>query len=86
MKSLSILAIRCIEYYQSKGGGKKLLNVDCNYIPSCSEYAKESIRRFGFYQGGFLAFKRICSCNHPDLVHQINDPVPECMIKKGKRG
>jgi len=82
MKWLSRFAIRCIEYYQLKGGGEELLNVECNYIPSCSQYAKVSIHRFGFYHGGFLAFKRICSCHHPDLVHQIEDPVPDILIKK----
>jgi len=86
MSWLSKLAIRCIDRYQMKGGSKALLNIECNFTPSCSEYAKESLSRFGFCQGITLAFKRICRCNQPDLVYQINDPVPNRVINKGKTG
>ncbi len=62
MSWLSKLAIRCIKCYQQNGGGKELFYVDCNFTPSCSEYAKESLHRFGFCQGSFLTFKRISRC------------------------
>jgi len=85
MSWLSKLTICCIDRYQMNGGSKGLLNIECNFIPSCSEYAKVSLYRFGFCQGVPLAFRRICRCNHPDLVHQIDDPVPDVLIKKRKK-
>ena len=35
----------------------------CHFIPTCSAYAWESIKEFGFFLGGFLAFKRLVRCN-----------------------
>ena len=49
----------------------------CRFVPSCSEYAVISLRRFGFFKGWFLAIKRICRC-HP-FGGSGYDPVP---IKK----
>lgn len=77
MNWLAKISIRFIEHYQQKGGGKELFYLDCNYIPSCSEYAKQALKRFGFLFGGWLAIKRILSCNQPDLTQQIHDPVPD---------
>ncbi|HCR85955.1 MAG TPA: membrane protein insertion efficiency factor YidD [Alphaproteobacteria bacterium] len=36
----------------------------CRFMPSCSEYAAEAIKKHGFLKGGFLAIKRLCRC-HP---------------------
>ncbi len=77
MSWLSKLAIRFIEHYQQNGGGKELLYVDCNFIPSCSEYAKHALYRFGFWQGGWLTLRRILRCNQTDLIQKIYDPIPE---------
>lgn len=46
----------------------------CRYTPTCSEYAREAVLTHGFFQGGWLAFKRILSCN-PWGGHG-HDPVP----------
>lgn len=46
----------------------------CRFLPSCSEYAKEAIKKHGVWRGGWLAVKRISSC-HP--WHEGGyDPVP----------
>jgi len=35
----------------------------CKYYPTCSNYAKEAIERFGTIKGSFLSIKRILKCN-----------------------
>jgi len=36
----------------------------CRFVPSCSEYASEAIRRHGALRGGSLALRRLLRC-HP---------------------
>ncbi|MDR2447679.1 MAG: membrane protein insertion efficiency factor YidD [Treponema sp.] len=46
----------------------------CRYVPSCSAYAFTAIEKYGFFRGGFLAFKRLLRC-HPFHAGGY-DPVP----------
>jgi putative membrane protein insertion efficiency factor len=46
----------------------------CRFTPSCSQYAKEALRRHGFFQGMFLSLKRLLKC-HPFHAGGY-DPVP----------
>jgi len=46
----------------------------CRYTPTCSQYAKEAIIKYGPFKGGWLAFKRILRCN--PLGGSGYDPVP----------
>ncbi len=39
-----------------------LLGPRCRHMPSCSEYADESIARFGLWAGGWMALARITRC------------------------
>lgn len=40
-----------------------LLPPACRYEPSCSTYALEALKLHGLWYGGWLAAKRIVSCN-----------------------
>ncbi len=46
----------------------------CRYTPSCSEYGIEAIEKHGPFKGGYLAIKRILSCN--PWGKDGYDPVP----------
>ena len=47
----------------------------CRHYPSCSEYAKQSIARFGVVRGGVKAIFRVIRCNPwtEPSVDLIND-------------
>ena len=47
----------------------------CRYIPTCSNYAIESINTYGSIKGSFLAIKRILRCN--PWGGSGYDPVPK---------
>ncbi len=52
----------------------------CRFQPTCSHYAKEALEKHGFFRGGWLALKRIFSCN--PWGRSGYDPVPEEYPKK----
>ena len=37
--------------------------IHCKYYPTCSEYAKQAIDKYGAVKGSFLGIKRILRCN-----------------------
>lgn len=47
----------------------------CRFEPTCSQYAKEALAKYGIIQGTFLALKRFFRC-HPFAVGGY-DPVPK---------
>ena len=49
----------------------------CRFVPTCSQYALEAIEKYGAWQGGKLAVKRLLKC-HPFHTgeHDFYDPVP----------
>ncbi len=53
-----ILLIRIYQVTLSPWLGKS-----CRYTPTCSNYGIEAIRKYGFFKGGWLTFKRVLSCN-----------------------
>lgn len=51
-----------------------LLGAHCRFYPTCSEYSYEAFKKYGFFKGLSLSFKRIIKC-HP--FHKGGyDPLP----------
>lgn len=63
-----------INRYQSLGGGSKLFNTDCNFEPTCSEYAKQAIEAKGIRASFPIIVNRLRRCNDPDKVGRDLDP------------
>jgi putative membrane protein insertion efficiency factor len=55
-------------------GPSRILPPTCRYAPSCSEYAIQSVRKYGAIKGSWLGFKRLMRC-HP-WGGSGHDPVP----------
>ena len=75
VKKIFIFPIRLYQLFISPiiGG-----NRCCRFMPTCSNYAIESIDKLGIIKGGFYAFVRIIRCNPwggegYDPVHRKND-------------
>ena len=43
-------------FLESKG-------IKCKFYPSCSEYTKQAIIKYGAFKGSLLGIKRILKCN-----------------------
>jgi len=56
-----------------------MLGSNCRFMPTCSEYAMESLKTYGLIKGTFLTIKRIGKC-HPWGSNGY-DPIPTKMEK-----
>lgn len=75
---LSRMAISFVLFYRKYIS--PLTKPSCIYVPTCSAYALEAYRRFGFWKGTYLSVRRVLSC-HP--FHKGGyDPVPDKEEKK----
>ncbi len=67
------LLLAFIGFYQRRIS--PLTPSSCRYIPTCSEYARVAIGRWGAWSGGWMSVRRILRCNP---FHQGGlDPVPD---------
>lgn len=69
---LGWLFIALIRFYQLSISPLK--PPSCRFVPTCSEYGLEAIRKHGAIKGGWLTLKRISRC-HP-WGGSGYDPVP----------
>jgi len=66
------LALGLIKLYQNTLS--KALPHACRFQPTCSHYALDAIKKYGFARGSWLAAKRIIRCN--PFSEGGYDPVP----------
>lgn len=70
MKSKQFL-IKLISFYQKHIS--VFIKPNCVFYPTCSEYTKQAIKKYGVLKGTHLGFLRILRC-HPWQKNHI-DPV-----------
>lgn len=68
MKEIILLLIKIYQWFS------KFTPPVCRFTPTCSEYTKQAIIKYGALKGGWLGIKRICRC-HPWNPGGY-DPVP----------
>ena len=61
MKKLLIWFIMKYQKYISKWLASK--NINCKFYPTCSEYTKQAIQKYGAGKGFLLGSYRIIRCN-----------------------
>ncbi|CAC9444442.1 membrane protein insertion efficiency factor YidD [bacterium endosymbiont of Bathymodiolus sp. 5 South] len=70
MRYLLLIPIKFYQLFISP-----LLGPHCRFDPTCSQYAYDAVKEYGFFKGFFLSIKRIGKC-HP--WHEGGfDPVPK---------
>jgi putative membrane protein insertion efficiency factor len=55
----------------------------CRFEPSCADYARVAVARFGAARGGLLAFARLARCQ--PLCRGGFDPVPDAFTLRRSR-
>lgn len=62
-RSLILWLLKC---YRLVSPAKRLLfglNAGCRFSPTCSEYAMESVKKYGLWRSLPRILRRICRCN-----------------------
>ena len=58
------ILIKLIEWYQKNiSAWLEYKNIRCKYYPTCSEYTKQAIIKYGALKGSMLGIFRILRCN-----------------------
>ena len=61
---MKTLLIKIIDIYKKQiSPWFEQRGVHCKYEPTCSEYTRQAIIKYGALKGSFIGFKRILRCN-----------------------
>ena len=65
VKRMKKLLIKMIKFYQKNISPylSQMLNIHCKFEPTCSEYTKQAIEKYGAISGTWKGLKRIIRCN-----------------------
>jgi putative membrane protein insertion efficiency factor len=68
---MKYIFIILIKFYQK--AISPLFPSSCRFYPSCSEYTKQAIQKYGSLKGSWLGLKRISKCHpfHPGGIDQV---------------
>lgn len=80
IRRLRLVVVLPIRAYQR--AFSPLVGDRCKYYPSCSEYAAQSVQRFGILRGLALAGWRLLRCN--PWSHGGFDPVEDQRLFKSR--
>lgn len=61
MKKIGVMIINFYQKHISQIF--KSRGICCKYYPTCSEYTKQAIEKYGLIRGAFIGLKRILRCN-----------------------
>ncbi|OGN89981.1 MAG: membrane protein insertion efficiency factor YidD [Chloroflexi bacterium RBG_13_46_14] len=69
---MKLIAMGMIRIYQTTIS--RVLPPSCRFIPTCSQYTYEAVKKYGLFKGVWLGCRRISHCHpfHPGGY----DPVP----------
>lgn len=67
MKQILLLLIKIYQYFS------KFTPSVCRFYPTCSEYTKQAIIKYGVLKGTWLGIQRICRC-HPGTPGGYDPP------------
>lgn len=57
-RKIEVILILWYQKYISKGLGNR-----CKFYPSCSEYTKQAVDKYGIMKGNILGLIRVLKCN-----------------------
>lgn len=55
------ILIRFLQFYKNQIS--PFTGAHCKFEPTCSEYTKQAIEKYGAFKGSILGIKRIIKCN-----------------------
>ena len=64
-----------VEFYQAGISPRLRSYITCRYEPTCSEYSKQVVERFGILEGLALSWRRLNSCQRT-VPLGTRDPAP----------
>lgn len=65
-----------VEFYQAGISPTVSGYIQCRYQPTCSEYSKQAVQRFGILEGLALSWRRLNSCQRTVPMGTL-DPIPD---------